>query len=155
MRGMENPAASPTTPSRSLGLLISMIRSELVRMLETALQREGVELRFTQFLVLKRLALHGPTCAGELARALDHDAGAMTRVIDQLEAKGYVHRQPNEQDRRSLRIAATDAGMAVWRHIAKVHERTLECAQQELSATERTQLMDLLERVHAALRAVE
>ncbi len=140
---------------RSLGLLVSMIRTELVRALESALQREGVGLRFTQFLALKRLAKDGPMCAGELARALDHDAGAMTRVVDQLEKKGYVRRQPNEQDRRSLRIAVTDAGKAVWRHIAIAHEHTLERAQQDLGADERAQLMDLLERVHASLQTIE
>jgi DNA-binding MarR family transcriptional regulator len=155
MRGMVSHDAPPESHAPSLGLLISMIRSELVRALESALQREGVGLRFTQFLALKRLALDGPMCAGELARAIDHDAGAMTRVIDQLESKGYVRRQPNEQDRRSLRIAVTDAGMAVWRHIARAHEHTLERAQQTLTPAERVQLMDLLERIHASLQGVE
>jgi DNA-binding MarR family transcriptional regulator len=132
--------------------MIGLVRAELVRALESELQREGVELRFTQFLALKRLALDGPMCAGELARALDHDAGAMTRVIDQLQAKGYVRRQPNEQDRRSLRIAVTDAGMATWQHIAKAHERTLDRAQHALSTEERAQLMHSLQCMHAALR---
>ncbi|NKZ39881.1 MULTISPECIES: MarR family transcriptional regulator [Oleiagrimonas] len=152
---MEKPTNPAETHDLSFGLLISMIRTELVRALEAELQTEGVDLRFTQFLALKRLALDGPMCAGELARAVDHDAGAMTRVIDQLETKGYVRRQPHEQDRRSMRIAVTDAGMATWRHIAKAHERTLERAQQELSPDERAQLMDSLERVLAALRAAE
>lgn len=158
MRAMTPPRTAPEAPeapARSLGLLVSMIRSELVRALESALQREGVGLRFTQFLALKRLAVDGAMCAGDLARALDHDAGAMTRVIDQLEAKGYVRRQPNEQDRRSLRIAVTDAGMAVWRHIARAHEQTLERVQQTLTPAERAQLMDLLERVYASARTVE
>lgn len=155
MHGMIAPPTDLHAEGRSLGLLVSMIRTELVRALESALQREGVGLRFTQFLALKRLAKDGPMCAGELARALDHDAGAMTRVVDQLESKGYVRRQPNEQDRRSLRIAVTDAGMAVWRHIAIAHEHTLEHAQQDLDPAERAQLMDLLERVYASLQTVE
>jgi len=149
---------TPTTPApsgRSLGLLIHMIRGELVRALESALQREGIGLRFIQFLALKHLALDGPMGAGDLARALDHDAGAMTRVIDQLEAKGYARRQPNEQDRRSLRIAATDAGMAAWRQIALTHRHVLERAQKDLSVAERTQLVDLLERIHATLQDVD
>ena len=152
------PVPTPTTPAssgRSLGLLIHMIRGELVRALESALQRGGIDLRFTQFLALKRLALHGPMGAGDLARALDHDAGAMTRVIDQLETKGYARRQPNEQDRRSLRIAVTDAGMAAWGQISLIHRQVLERAQQDLSETERAQLADLLERIHATLQGVE
>lgn len=153
---MSVPTPTASAPSaRSLGLLIHMIRGELVRALESALQREGIGLRFTQFLALKHLALDGPMGAGDLARALDHDAGAMTRVIDQLEAKGYARRQPNEQDRRSLRIAVTDAGMAAWRQIAQTHQHVLERAQQDLSQDERVQLMCLLERIHATLQGVD
>lgn len=153
MLGMETAPTPSAPPARSLGVLIGQVRGELVHALETELQREGVELRFTQFLALKRLAVDGPMSAGELARALDHDAGAMTRVIDQLEKKGYAVRQPNELDRRSLRIAVTEAGMATWRHIAKAHERTLERAQHELTPAERKQLIAYLERILAALRA--
>lgn len=153
MRGMETAPTPSEAHAPSLGMLIGQVRAELVRALEAELQREGVELRFTQFLALKRLALDGPMCAGQLARALDHDAGAMTRVIDQLEKKGYVVRQPNKLDRRSLRIAVTEAGMATWKHIAQAHERTLERAQHELTAADREQLMHSLERIHAALRA--
>jgi DNA-binding MarR family transcriptional regulator len=153
MRGMQTDPAPVIHRPPSLGVLIGQVRNELVRALETELHRQGVDLRYTQFLALKRLAMDGPMHAGELARALEHDAGAMTRVIDQLEKKGYVVRQPNPQDRRALRLAVTESGMATWQLIAKSHERTLERAQHELTTEERAQLFRALERIHAALCA--
>jgi DNA-binding MarR family transcriptional regulator len=135
-----------------LGVLLSQVRAELVRTLEAELAPLGLELRFTQFMILKRLGTHGPTSASELARAVELDAGAMTRQLDQLEAKDLLRRAPHEQDRRALRIELTAAGEALWRRLVKSHDRVLAAAQRSLSAAERRQLLDYLQRVLHALR---
>lgn len=136
----------------SLGALIGMVRSEIVRAIETDLAAQGADLKFTQFHVLKRLATIGPMTATELARAVDLDGGAMTRQLDQLESKGYLRRQPHELDRRALRIELTEAGDALWRHLHESNVATLERAQRDLSTAERDQLHDYLGRVLTALR---
>nr|WP_243040753.1 MarR family transcriptional regulator [Dyella sedimenti] len=120
--------------------------------METELAASGVDLRFTQFLILKRLAMLGPMSASELARAVELDGGAMTRQLDQLEGRGLLRRQPHEQDRRALRIALTQEGDALWRQMTPCNDRVLEAAQVALDTTERAQLHDYLERVLHALR---
>jgi DNA-binding MarR family transcriptional regulator len=129
-----------------------MVRGEIVRAIESDLAAQGADLKFTQFHVLKRLAMMGPMSASELARAVDLDGGAMTRQLDQLETKGYLRRQPHAQDRRALRIELTEAGEALWRHLHESNVATLERAQRSLSAEERERLHDYLERVLTALR---
>lgn len=137
----------------SLGALIGMVRSEIVRAIESDLAAQGADLKFTQFHILKRLATNDdPMSATELARAVDVDGGAMTRQLDQLEAKGYLRRQPHAQDRRALRIELTEAGEALWRHLHESNVATLERAQRGLSEDERVTLHDYLERVLHALR---
>ncbi len=138
--------------SDGLGVLIGAVRAELVRSLEADLAAQGVGLRFTQFLSLKRLAAAGPMSATELARAVDLDGGAMTRLLDQLETKGYLRRHPHEQDRRALRIELTEAGEALWAHMDECNTRMLERAQRKLDAGERERLRDYLERVLNTLR---
>jgi len=148
-----NPSApSSTARPESLGVLIGLVRSELVRAMEAELQSIGVDLRFTQFLILKRLAMLGPMSASELARSVELDGGAMTRQLDQLEGRGYLRRQPHEQDRRALRIELTPAGDALWRQMVTCNERMLAAAQKALSPDESRQLHDYLERVLHALR---
>lgn len=142
---------SPAQPE-SVGVLIGLVRGELVRALEAELQAAGVDLRFTQFLILKRLAMLGPMSASELARSVELDGGAMTRQLDQLEGRGLLCRHPHEQDRRALRIALTDAGNALWHAMTPCNDRVLEAAQRALCPTERQQLHDYLERVLQALR---
>ena len=149
---MNPPSPSPATSQESLGVLIGLVRSEIVRSLEAELQASGVGLRFTQFLILKRLAMLGPMSASELARAVELDGGAMTRQLDQLEGKGYLRRVPHEQDRRALRIELTEAGDALWRRTIDCNDRVLEAAQSALNPAERRQLQDYLGRVLQALR---
>ncbi|WP_243048406.1 MarR family transcriptional regulator [Dyella sp. RRB7] len=148
-----NPAApSSPAPPESLGVLIGLVRSELVRAIEAELQASGVDLRFTQFLILKRLAMLGPMSASELARAVELDGGAMTRQLDQLEGRGLLRRHPHEQDRRALRIELTAAGDTLWRQMTPCNDRVLDAAQRALDPVERQHLHDYLERVLQALR---
>jgi DNA-binding MarR family transcriptional regulator len=152
MRDMNTDSLAFTTPQESLGVLLGLVRSEIVRAMETELAALGVDLRFTQFLILKRLARLGPMSASELARSVELDGGAMTRQLDQLERKGYLRRCPHEQDRRALRIELTDAGTALWQQLTDCNERVLEAAQRSLSEDERSRLHDYLARVLHALR---
>jgi DNA-binding MarR family transcriptional regulator len=137
----------------SLGMLITMVRSEIVRAIEAALASQGLDLSFTQYLILKKSQQLGPVSATELARSVELDGGAMTRQLDQLERKGYLRRSPHEQDRRALRIELTEAGSTVWQNTASVcSERVMTAAQRSLNPAEQAQLHDYLERMLQALR---
>jgi DNA-binding MarR family transcriptional regulator len=48
------------------------------------------------------LKQHGPMTAGRLAELSGFTTGAITGIADRLEKAGYVKRQPNPEDRRSL-----------------------------------------------------
>lgn len=148
-----NPGAQlPNDVPENLGLLIGMVRTEIVRAIEAQLQEKGIGLRFTQFVIIKRLAALGPMSASELARAVELDGGAMTRQLDQLEAKGFLRRVPHEQDRRALRIELTQAGQALCQQITGCSEHVINAAQASLTPVERAQLYDYLGRVLRTLR---
>jgi DNA-binding MarR family transcriptional regulator len=54
----------------------------------------------------------GSTCAA-LARDLAHDKGAMTRLVDTLEQRGWVTRVRDSDDRRIINLTLTDEGRAL------------------------------------------
>jgi DNA-binding MarR family transcriptional regulator len=153
MRRMESLPSTPQPPQESLGMLLGLVKSELVRAMEQELAAQDTGLRYTQFLAIKRLATLGPMSASELARSLDHDGGAMTRLLDQLEAKGYLRRLPHEQDRRTLRIELTDQGQALWTQIAASIQRVMQRAMRDLDADRQAQLLDSLGCVLHTLRS--
>lgn len=51
---------------------------------------------------------HGPLTAGDLARRAALTTGAVTGVLDRLEAKGLIHRRRDEGDRRKVYVELTD-----------------------------------------------
>ena len=148
-----NPTGTNESQAPSLGMLLTMVRAEMVRAIEAELASKGLDLSFTQYLILKKSQQLGAVSATELARAVELDGGAMTRQLDQLERKGYLRRSPHEQDRRALRIELTEAGNTVWQNTASVcSQRVMNAAQRSLDDTEQAQLYDYLERVLHALR---
>lgn len=55
----------------------------------------------------------GPQTASAIARATRLTPAAVTSLIDRLEARGFVRRQPDPLDRRKVLVEAADATFAV------------------------------------------
>lgn len=66
---------------------------------------DRVGLHLTDMQCLNLLELIGPATPGELGRQLALTTGGVTVMLDRLEKKGYVKREPNPLDRRSLLVS--------------------------------------------------
>jgi len=64
----------------------------------------------TQFGVLESLLHLGPLHQCALGKKLLRSGGNMTLVVDNLEKRGLVRREPNTKDRRFNTVHLTDAG---------------------------------------------
>ena len=74
-------------------------------------------------------ALHrrsDPVSMGELSRLLLVSNGNATAVVDRLEAEGLVARNADPADRRTIRVALTDAGRAAFEILAREHEAVVD-----------------------------
>lgn len=142
-----NTTPPPATSSGStLGLLIRQVRDNLWARMESELAQSGHELTFSQYVTIKKLAT-GVASVTDLARAAELNPGAMTRLLDKLEARGLIVRVDDPADRRALHIHLTDAGAVIWRDIEQSGMRVREQAFTGISEAEREQLTRLLERV--------
>ncbi len=83
----------------------------------------------------------------ELARELDMDAGALTRLLDRLEAKALITRERSETDRRVVLLALTEAGRDVASQVPHVLAGVNNDFLRGFSAAEWQQLQDLLGRM--------
>ncbi|MEO8459194.1 MAG: MarR family transcriptional regulator [Dokdonella sp.] len=145
----DSPISASTT---NIGALVCQLRNEIVARFESELSRNGFDVNFTQYLALKRLALQGPLTATELSRSLRHDAGALTRILDRLQKKGYLVREPHAHDRRALQIKLTEAGRAAWSAMRACGDTAHEQIQVGINADERAQFVDVLGRILETLR---
>lgn len=136
-----------------LGPLVGQVQSELARAMRHAIDQHGIDLNYSQVQALRRLYVSGPMSASELARSLCYDAGALTRLLDQLEERALITRQPKPNDRRALRITLSEPGQVLSRQLVAVSEGVLDNALAQLDAAERAQLVDYLRRILATLRA--
>jgi DNA-binding MarR family transcriptional regulator len=140
-----NSALPPCTGS-SLGLLFRQLRDGMWAQMERELVQVGHDLTFSQFVTIKKLA-GGIASVTDLARAAELNPGAMTRLLDRLEAKGLVERVADPEDRRALHIHLTDAGVAIWRDIDQCGQRVHDRAFGDMAQADRDRLLRLLERV--------
>jgi len=91
----------------------------------------------TQWRCLDILGTRGPLTAGQLGEAARLTTGAVTAVVDQLEAAGLVRRERDTVDRRRVIIGATEE---VARRGAPVYGPLMEDAGRLLRAFDADQL---------------
>jgi DNA-binding MarR family transcriptional regulator len=97
-------------PREGLGYLLALARKRALELLEPEIAPLG--LTSVQAIVIVGIAA-GTRTAGGFCKLLQHDPGAMTRVIDRLEKAGYVLRVRDPGDRRRARLELTSAGRKV------------------------------------------
>jgi MarR family transcriptional regulator, organic hydroperoxide resistance regulator len=85
---------------------------------------DRVGLRLTDMQCINVLDLMGPSTPGELARCTGLTTGGVTVMLDRLEKSGYVKREPNPRDRRSVLVRLNPAKLRkVNAFYAEINER--------------------------------
>jgi DNA-binding MarR family transcriptional regulator len=91
------------------------------------------------------LQLSSPLPMNELATRLACDSSNVTGLVDRLEARGVVTRQPSFDDRRVKHVVLTDEGVALRERMLNEVGQPPE-GFERLGAGEQRQLRDLLRR---------
>jgi DNA-binding MarR family transcriptional regulator len=149
------PRSTPTVfyrpdnyqPDESAAYLMRRILTCMAAEVDHAL--EPRDLTHAQWVPLFKLHLGNASTVAELARECQLDTGAMTRLLDRLEAKGLVTRVRSSEDRRVVNLELTKEGREAARHIPTVLCKVQNAFLQGLSIEEWQQLKDLLRRVLA------
>jgi len=132
-------------PEDSVGYMMRRILQSLAHSIETELA--GSALTNAQWLPIMKLYLGQSSTAAELARDCQLDAGAMTRMLDRLEAKGLCSRSRSERDRRLVHIALTDSGRRAAQALPGVLSEVLNQHLAGMSADEFATLKTLLQKM--------
>ena len=133
----------------SIGMLMARISAGMRRRIEKRMADHG--LTAAQWKPLWLLDRGLATTAQSLTCATETDPGAMTRLLDRLEAKGLIERERSATDRRVVQLRLTDAGREVIRHIPFVLAEANNAALRGFSRDEYEQLKRLLKRMNATV----
>jgi DNA-binding MarR family transcriptional regulator len=92
----------------SVGHLMKRVLGALTQEIDKRLEPQG--LTHAQWKPLFMLRKAGNATVAEMARDLQIDPGAMTRMLDRLEAKGLCRRARSADDRRVVNLELTPEG---------------------------------------------
>jgi len=105
-------------PSKSVFRLISRVKTEALSALDQALAADAevaaLEVTAAQYVIIAQLAEKEANSSAQLCKSFSYDAGAMTRMVDRLEAKGLLERRRCPDDRRLINLELTEAGKALF-----------------------------------------
>lgn len=136
----------------SVGYLVRRLTTIFTGKLEAAFAAQQFTL--TQWGVLMHLRDGLARTASDLACAFQHDSGALTRVLDQLESRGLIARKRSSRDRRVVELHVTEAGQRAIRQLLPTVVDTMNAALAPLSRAEfeqfRTTLVKVLDHQVAA-----
>jgi len=146
-----NQVSPETDCARQTMALLPTLRKWVTARVHCAGADAGLSLR--QYAALHGIR-QGASSPGELARLWQVTPAVITGIIDRLERRELVRREPDPDDRRRLRLALTDTGLAASAHVERA--LTEELAAQLATATpqelaELGRALELLQRTFAAL----
>ena len=102
----------------SLGWLLRRLKQSIVSAADVHLAEH--DLTHAQWGPLLFLHMNGASSVAHLVRELDTDAGAMTRLLDRLEAKSLCQRERSAEDRRVVMVSLTEEGLKVTAEMTAV-----------------------------------
>ena len=136
--------------SRNFGFLLN----DVARLMRTAYDRRIRELGLTraQWWVLTHLYRSNGVSQTELAETLEIEKPTLGRLLDRLEAKGWVRREHDARDRRVWRVHLTDEVAPALRTMRAIAKELRRDALTGISAAERERFVDTLLAIKENLR---
>ena len=146
-------AATPPSDDGLIALFgrLSRVQAGLARRLGADLEaRCGVPLLWFEVLAHLGREENEQLTMGVLAEQVSLTTGGVTRLVDRMEAAGYVERMASPSDRRVMYVALTDTGTAKLSEASDVHGANVRAAFDGFSDRELAVMGRLLERLGAA-----
>jgi len=112
------------------------------------------DITYRQWMILMLLYGGMARNASDMARQMCHDAGALTRLLDQLEKRGLVSRVRDTADRRVINLAITARGRAVAGKLKARVVDFLNVALDDFSREELATWLRLTTRMVALVEAM-
>jgi DNA-binding MarR family transcriptional regulator len=133
----------------SVGYLVKRSYSLCADVLEPVLKEHGFT--FLQYMILGWLRDGIALNPSDICAQYRHNSGALTRVIDQLEEKGFIERLRRDRDRRKVELQLTDAGSKVIGSLIPLVVEQLNLALEDFSSDDVQQLTRLLLKFNTSL----
>lgn len=143
----------PLEPGHELAVALMLTREHLARLLDVrVLKPAGItDQQFNVLRILKGGPAEGYTI-GDIKRRVIYRSADVPRLVDRMGRLGLVRRAQNPRDRRSCRVVLTAKGEALQAEVGPAHGALARELEACLTAAEREQLLQGLERLREGIR---
>lgn len=138
-------------PSQDFGILLNLAFAAFREALDADLAAAGFDDIGNSFGYVFRLLDDQPRSLSELARQLGMTAPGALKVVDDMEAKGYVRRAQDAGDRRVKRLALTERGQAALARARRFHRKYEQALAKRHGARQVEAARALLEAIAAPI----
>jgi DNA-binding MarR family transcriptional regulator len=132
-----------------MGFLVA----DVGRLMRRAFEARGGHLGLTQaqWRALSRLSRQEGINQTTLADLLEIQPITLTRLLDRMEAHGWIERRPDPSDRRAVRLHLTPRAQPLLAELQEVGNEIVDIALRGIEPAERRALVEALERMKTNL----
>lgn len=137
---------------RSIGYLIRQIINNAAVVTEQRMAEHGItDAQWKPLLMLQQGLC---TTAAEASRLMCCDTGAMTRMLNRVEAKGLVQRTRSNEDKRVVKLELTEEGKQTVEVVPYVLADIWNTLLEEFNKEEIEQMIGFLQRLFVNARSL-
>ena len=143
--------ASTYRAQNGIGYLIKRAHSLMLDVLEPVLEKHGFT--FVQYVILSWLRDGFALNPKDICFQFRHNSGALTRVIDQLAARGLLERIRRDRDRRKVDLQLTAWGRETIQSLIPLVVEKLNLALADFSSADVQDFLRLLIKLDTTLQS--
>jgi DNA-binding MarR family transcriptional regulator len=133
-------------------VLTGLVRDvQQTQLFERMREVSGIEISQHLLLVFARIGEMSPVRIAELAKTMEVDRSTISRQVAELESGGFVHKEVDQWDRRSVVVSVTSSGEVALDKIWGSWRETLDEATAHWSATDRRRFLVLARNLHQGI----
>lgn len=136
---------------KSIAFLIAKTRNVLKNEMEKELKPYGIS--YAQRVILIRLSEKDGLTQKELAQDTYFEQSNLTLMLDKLERKGLIRREPKENDRRAYMVRITPEGLQLKEPLVELGEKIIEKAFRGVDRKQKEELEHLLQTLYENLQS--
>jgi DNA-binding MarR family transcriptional regulator len=139
----------------SLGLMIYRTGLALKSSLQRRFKEHGIEITAEQWVLIRHLWEEEGLSQRQIGEKAAKDKPNITRMLDALEKKRLIRRQPDLRDRRKFCIYLTKEGKQLHDRLLPLTRTFRERITQDLSQPEMDHLKDALTKINRSIGNLE
>lgn len=114
------------------------------RFAQARIDEQGLDITIDQWLVLRTLQDRPDTTQQQVAATVFKDFASVTRILQLLEAKGYLRTRPHPRDGRRSALTLTAAGSSMIRTLGPIVRANRRRALRGIAPAEAARVRNLL-----------